>query len=85
MSDFIKTKIKPKVIFHSKIVDGPLKWAAHKKNEENVAPQIKKFNNKQVLISDNHPVFKYHLVSLENNNKNKKPIVGLYLPHINKK
>jgi len=34
-------------------------------------------NNK--LVSEKHPSFRFHIVSPDKSNKNKKPIVGLYL------
>ena len=75
LSDFFKIRINPNYNL--------VKPAKKKINEVSQSDNYPN-NDNQVLISDNHPMFKYHLVSLENNNKNKKPIVGLYLPHINK-
>ena len=34
---------------------------------------------KHAFVSEKHPSFKFHIVSPDKTNKNKKPIVGLYL------
>ena len=83
LSDFFKTKTDSQEIFRSKILDRKVNRTAQRVHKEEITPQNNKINNNAVFASDNHLMFKYHLVSLDNTNKNKKPIVGLYLPDIN--
>ena len=72
LSQFFKTKANS----HFKIMD--------KLNEDidTEISQILEINPKSVnheSVGDNHQSFKYHIISLNKTNKNKKPIVGLYL------
>ena len=82
-SDFFKTKTDSQEIFRSKIFDRKVNRTAQGVHKEDFSSQNNNINKNPVYASDNHPMFKYHLVSLDNTNKNKKPIVGLYLPNIN--
>ena len=83
LSDFFKTKTDSQEIFHSKIFDRKVNRIIQRVHKEDFSSQISNINNNPVYASDIHPMFKYHLVSLDYTNKNKKPIVGLYLPDIN--
>ena len=83
LSDFFKTKTDSQEIFHSKIFDKEVNRIAQRVYKEDFSSQINKMNKNPLYASNTHPMFKYHLVSLDYTNKNKKPIVGLYLPNIN--
>ena len=82
-SDFFKTKTFLQEIFHSKIFDRKVNKIAQRVHKDAISSQNNNLNNNPVYTSDNQLMFKYHLVSLDYTNKNKKPIVGLYLPNIN--
>ena len=75
LSEFYKTKIDPDYIL-DRLVAGQVHTFDSPPRDND--PD----NDNKVLISDNPPVFKYHLVTLgnKNNEENKKRIVGLYLP-----
>ena len=79
LSDFFKTKISPDHIF-----DRPGKGPFHIVTNDLTSPKDDDPNIKNhVPVRDNHPIFKYHIISLGKTNKSKKPILGLYLPHYN--
>ena len=73
-SDFFKTKSNPDYIL-DKQVEGQVDKVLTSDNDLNDNDL-----NDNELISDNLPMFRYHLVSLDNSDRNKKPIIGLYLP-----
>ena len=78
LSEFYKTKIDPDYILDSLVTGQAGQVHTFDSPPRDNDPD----NDNKVLISDMHPVFKYHLVTMgnKNNEGKKKRIVGLYLP-----
>lgn len=80
LSQFFKTKRDPQSILPFKRLDTPVNRNTLKGQKE-VNPYSDKGVEipKHAFVSERHPSFKFHIVSPDKTNKNKKPIVGLYL------
>jgi len=84
LSQFFKTKVDPHSILQFKRLERPVTQNPDEILEK-VSPLIDKSPEiiKQESATDKHPSFKFHIVSPDQTNKNKKPIVGLYLGQAN--
>jgi len=80
LSQFFKTKRDPHSILPFKRLDTEVNRNVHTGLKEDGPLSDKSVQIiKHAVVSEKHPSFKFHIVSPDKTNKNKKPIVGLYL------